>query len=316
MHDIGSQWSYPQMKEIRRLKSLTEFHRSRGLPPPQHPLISVIDYSLVQHSQQFNNINWVFDFYSIGIKKNVHARLKYGQQDYDFDEGLMFFISPGQTISIEVPPEGMPGKSGWILLLHPDLLWNTPLANTIRKYEFFHYAVNEALFLSDKEEAIMNTIIDNIRNEYLSNIDKFSQTIIISQIETLLSYSERFYERQFITRKITNHKILERLEQILTTYFDDSNLPVNHLPTVQYIADQLNVSPSYLSSLLKVLTGASTQQHIQNKIIEVAKTKLSTTQLTVSEIAYQLGFEHSQSFSKMFKAGTTVSPLQFRASFN
>ncbi|HEY4786123.1 MAG TPA: helix-turn-helix transcriptional regulator, partial [Bacteroidales bacterium] len=193
---------------------------------------------------------------------------------------------------------------------------NTPLAKTIRHYEYFDYAVNEALFLSEKEELNVISIVRNIQQEYHSNIDKFSQNIIIAQLEVLLNYSDRFYQRQFITRKITNHKILERLEKILFDYFNNNDLMKKGLPTVQYIADSLNVSSSYLSGLLKVLTGQSTQQHIHNKLIEKAKELLSTTDLSVSEIAFELGFEHSQSFSKLFKSKTMLSPLEFRHSFN
>jgi AraC family transcriptional activator of pobA len=176
--------------------------------------------------------------------------------------------------------------------------------------------VNEALFLSEKEENVINNIVENIHQEYHSNIDTFSQNIIISQIETLLNYSERFYQRQFITRKISNHRILSSLETLLADYFNSEDLITKGLPSVQHIADQLNLSPSYLTGLLKVLTGQNTQQHIHEKLIEKAKEKLSTTQLSISEIAYELGFEHPQSFSKLFKIKTSISPLEFRKSFN
>ncbi|CAM4388646.1 Helix-turn-helix domain-containing protein [Pedobacter westerhofensis] len=304
------------MKEVRKLKSLIEFHRSRGLPPPLHPLISVVDYADVRLSPENNNVNWVFDFYSIALKRNLATKMKYGQQQYDFDEGLMFFIAPGQVLSIEVEQEQQENKSGWMLLVHPDFFWNTSLTKNIRQYEFFDYSVSEALFLSDNEEAILNGIVQNIRQEHRSNIDKFSQNIIISQIETLLNYSERFYQRQFITRRVTNHQILERMEGILARFFADENLPASKLPTVQYLTNELNISSGYLSRLLKELTGFSTAQHIQNKIIEKAKERLSTSDLSVSEIAYELGFEHSQSFSKMFKLNTNLSPLEFRSSFS
>lgn len=303
------------MKEVRKLKSLIEFHRSRGLPPPKHPLISVVDYAAVRLSPETNHVNWVFDFYSISLKRNLTLKVKYGQQQYDFDEGLMFFIAPGQVFSIEVPPNEQEDKSGWMLLIHPDFFWNTALARKIKHYEFFDYSVNEALFLSDTEENTLDGIIQNISQEYHSNIDKFSQDIIIAQVETLLNYSERFYQRQFITRKITNHQILDRMESILTRYFQDESSSGKALPTVQYLTGELNISPSYLSRLLKELTGLSTLQHIQNKVLEKAKEKLSTTDLSVGEIAYELGFEHSQSFSKMFKTKTNLSPLAFRASF-
>ncbi|HEY5406091.1 MAG TPA: helix-turn-helix transcriptional regulator, partial [Ginsengibacter sp.] len=182
--------------------------------------------------------------------------------------------------------------------------------------EYFDYSVHEALFLSEKEETIIAGVMQNIQQEYHSNIDKFSQDIIIAQLELLLNYAERFYHRQFLTRNKTNHQILDRMEEILTKYFESDDLIKNGLPTVQQIAESLTVSPNYLSGLLKTLTGQSTQQHIHNKLIEKAKEQLSTTELSVSEIAYELGFEHPQSFSKLFKTKTNFSPLEFRQSFN
>jgi AraC family transcriptional regulator, transcriptional activator of pobA len=303
-------------KQVQRIKTISEFHRLRELPKPEHPLISVVDFSSIQPLPENNPVNWVFDFYSISLKRGLNAKMIYGQQEYDFDEGVMFFIAPGQVFRIESKNNSTSKRSGWILLIHPDFLWNTPLAKVIKHYEYFDYSVNEALFLSEKEEATINNIIQNIRQEYHSNIDRFSQRIIISQIEVMLNYAERFYHRQFITRKVTNHKILDRLEHILTDYFNSDILQNRGLPTVQYISETLNVSPNYLSGLLKALTGQSTQQHIHDKLIEKAKEKLSTTDLTVSEIAYELGFEHSQSFSKLFKTKTHFSPLEFRQSFN
>jgi AraC family transcriptional regulator, transcriptional activator of pobA len=294
----------------QRIKSINEFHKLNGLPQPKHPLISVVDYAAIAPGKA----SLVFDYYTISIKRGV-GKMFYGQQEYDFDEGVMYFMAPNEVLRTEASQHSTE-RSGWILLIHPDFLWDTPLAKSIKKYEYFGYSVNEALFLSDSEEAIINNIIQNIQQEYNSNIDKFSQSIIISQIETLLNYAERFYQRQFITRKITNHKILDRLEHILEDYFSSDDLITKGLPTVQHIADTLNVSPGYLSGLLKTLTGQNTQQHIHNKLIEKAKEKLSTTDLSVSEIAYELGFEHPQSFSKLFKVKTDVSPLEFRQSFN
>jgi AraC-like DNA-binding protein len=298
----------------KRIKTIQEFHSIRGLPKPEHPLISVVNYDQIKHIPGITN--WVFDFYSISLKRNSNSKFRYGQQQYDFDEGIMFFMAPNQVFGIEPVKENRVTHTGWLLLIHPDFLWNTPLAKTIKRYEYFDYAVNEALFLSDKEEAIVTNIIRDIQHEYHSNIDRFSQQIIISQIELLLNYADRFYHRQFITRKITNHKMLERLEQTLTDYFNSDALIKTGLPTVQFIAEALNVSPNYLSGLLKILTGQSTQQHIHDKLIEKAKEKLSTTDLSVSEIAYELGFEYPQSFSKLFKIKTNLSPLEFRQSFN
>ena len=300
----------------RRIKTISEYHQVMGLPKPEHPLISVINFESIKLLPSNGPISLVFDFYSISLKRNFNARFKYGQQEYDFDEGIMFFMSPGQVFGVEIDNGSALKHSGWLLLFHPDFLWNTPLAKTIKQYEYFDYSVNEALYLSEKEEVTIISLMQNIEQEYRSNIDKFSQDIIIAQLELLLNYADRFYHRQFITRKITNHRILDRLEDILTEYFNSDALAKKGLPTVQYIAETLNVSPNYLSGMLKLLTGQSTQQHIHDKLIEKAKEKLSTTGLSVSEIAYELGFEHSQSFSKLFKTKTNLSPLEFRHSFN
>jgi AraC family transcriptional regulator, transcriptional activator of pobA len=299
-----------------RIKTISEYHQIMGLPKPEHPLVSVINFESIKKLPYSESISLIFDFYSISLKRDFNAKMKYGQQQYDFDEGILFFMSPGQVFGIEMEKGVALKHTGWMLLVHPDFLWNTSLAKTIRKYEFFDYSVHEALFLSDKEANIIIGLLQNIKQEYHSNIDKFSQDLIIAQIELLLTYSERFFHRQFITRKITNHKILNRLEEILDEYFGSDKLLQKGLPTVQFIAGALNVSPNYLSDLLKVLTGQSTQQHIHDKLIEKAKEKLSTTDLSVSEIAYELGFEHPQSFSKLFKTKTSQSPLEFRHSFN
>jgi len=299
-----------------RIKTISQYHQVMGLPKPEHPLISVVNLKNIAHPYSVEPISLVFDFYSISVKRDFNAKMKYGQQEYDFDEGIMFFISPNQVFGIEMNKEALLKRSGWLLLVHPDFLWNTTLAKTIKQYEYFDYSVHEALFLSDKEETTIIGIMQNILQEYHSNIDKFSQDVIIAQLELLLTYADRFYNRQFITRKITNHKILNRLEDMLNEYFNSDDLIKKGLPTVQHIAEALNVSPNYLSGLLKTLTGQSTQQHIHNKLIEKAKEKLSTTDLSVSEIAYELGFEHPQSFSKLFKTKTNFSPLEFRQSFN
>ena len=260
--------------------------------------------------------SWVFDFYFISLKRNFVAKIKYGQQQYDFDEGVMFFIGPGQVFKVECDPDASQERSGWMLLIHPDFIYNTALATQIKRYDFFGYSTHEALFVSNQEETMMMGIIDNISREYHANMDQFSQNIIISQLETLLNYSERFYNRQFLTRKKANHQVLERMEAVLNAYFSTDDLLGKGLPTVGYLGEKLNLSPKYLSSLLRVLTGQSALQHIQNKVIEKAKEQLSTTQLSVGEIAYALGFEHPQSFSKLFKSKTNLSPLEFRASFN
>lgn len=301
-----------------RIKSISEFHRLRGLSKPDHPLISVLTTEDFTKLADQITMNVVFDFYFIALKRMKGVKYKYGQLHYDFDDdGVLFFMSPNQVLELEIiEEENAEKQSGWILLIHPDFIWNTPLAKTIKQYEFFDYSVNEALLLSEKEERTLNGIIENIRQEYHSNIDKYSKQIIITHLENLLSYSERFYNRQFITREKANHQILERLEKLLADYFNSDNLTIRGLPSVRYVSQELNVSPSYLGSLLRTVTGQNTQQHIHEKLIEKAKEKLSTTNLSVSEIAYELGFEHSQSFSKLFKNKTNLSPLGFRQSFN
>lgn len=301
---------------MKHFKTISESHQFWNLPKPQHPLISIINVGDVKPTPVFETVSLIFDFYCIAVKRVNNLKVKYGQQPFDSKEGIMSFMAPNQVLSITLEKEKEIKKSGWLLLIHPDFLWNTSLAKIIKNYDFWDYSLYEALSLSEKEENIINSIVQNIEKEYHSNIDKFSKPIIISQIETLLNYSERFYNRQFITSEKDNHKILESLENLLNDYFDKGDLVNTKLPTVQSIAQQLHLSPKYLSSLLKTLTGQNTQQHIHEKLIEKAKEKLSCTPLSVSEIAYELGFEHLQSFSKLFKSKTALSPSEFRHTFN
>lgn len=297
--------------------TITEYHRAAGLPKPAHPLISLVHMDDLNRPLADSSFSVVYDFYTISMKRVKDTKFKYGQQSHDFDEGVLFFMSPGQVFGVEINKGSIRHRpEGWMILIHPDFLWNTPLAKTIKQYEFFGYSVFEALYLSDKEESMLTTIAQNIEQEYHANIDRFSQSVIIAQLELLLTYSERFYQRQFITRKITGHEILIKLEDLLSTYFNNGDLARKGLPSVTYIAQNLNISPGYLSGLLKSLTGQNTQQHLHNKLIDLAKEKLSTTNLSVSEIAYELGFEHLQSFSKLFKTKTSLSPMEFRHSFN
>jgi AraC-like DNA-binding protein len=304
------------MQQPYRIKTIQEYHKILNIGSPLHPMVSVIDLSEITPYQSEESIKVVFDFYLISLKKvdtgSVHYG--YGQQKYDFDNGILFFIAPNQVFSFKADEDFK--SSGTMLLVHPDFLWGSPLSKTIKKYEFFNYAVHEALFVSEKEETVLNGFMTNIRHEYHSHIDKFSDSIITSQIESFLNYSDRFYTRQFLTRKISGSRILDQLELILNAYFEKDDLINKGLPTVAYVAGLLNCSPTYLSGVLKTLTGRNTQQHIHEKVIEKAKEKLSTTTLTISEIAFELGFEYPQSFSKLFKSKTMLSPVDFRASFN
>ncbi|PWL29222.1 MAG: AraC family transcriptional regulator [Roseivirga sp. XM-24bin3] len=304
------------MSNMHRIKSISDYHRLAGLPKPEHPLVSLVDYSQVNYQTENDEISMVSPYYSIAMKHGVQGKMKYGHQPYDFDEGLMSFVSPGQVISVKANYENGSKPSGWLLFIHPDFLWNTALAKKIKQYEFFGYKVNEALFLSNKEEQSMIGILKSIEEEYHSNIDRFSQNIILSHIEVLLNYADRFYQRQFITRQISNHAVLTKVEDWLNNYFQQKNIQNEGLPSVHQLAEAINMSPNYLSSLLKAQTGQNTQQHIQTKLIEAAKERLSTSQLSISEIAYELGFEHSQSFSRFFKKKVNLSPSDFRQSFN
>lgn len=302
-------------KEPIRIKTISEFHNLRGLPKPKHPLISIINFLDMLKPLQKGSESLIFDFYSISVKRNMNHKYKYGQQDYDFDEGILFFMAPNQVLRIEREEQLRPAQ-GWMLMIHPDFLWNKTLAKTITQYEFFGYSLHEALFLSDDEEQILYQLMENIRQEYNTNTDKFSSDIMVSLLEAFFNYSNRFYQRQFITRDKAHHEVLERLEIILNQYFNSEMIINNGIPTVQYISEQLNISPGYLRTLLQNLTGQSTQHFIHQKLTEKAKEKLSTTSNSVSEIAYELGFEHPQSFSKFFKKMTNTTPLSFRELFN
>ena len=302
---------------MKPFKSISQFYQFINLPTPQHPLISVLDVGTVPHVDRDEPMNMALDFYSISVKRMANVNVTYGQHSFDFNEGIMSFMSPNQVFSMAVDnKDEAVKKSGWVIYIHPDFIWNTPFAKTIRQYDFWGYSLHEALFLSAKEEALITTIILTIKQECEANIDTFSKPIIISHLESLLNYADRFYHRQFITREKANHQLLDRLETVLDAYFEPDAWDNGGLPTVQYIADQLHLSPKYLSNMLRVLTGQNTQQHIHDKLIERAKEKLSTTDLSVSEIAYALGFEHAQSFSKLFKSKTALSPVAFRQSFN
>lgn len=294
------------------INSISELHRIFSLPKPEHPLVSVIDLKETHSIASEIAESIVFNFYSVWLEKDVNTRLKYGQQYFDFEEGAMIFIAPGQVLSTYSHQHS---PSGWGLVFHPDFIQSYPLTGTINSYGYFSYAVNEGLHLSEKEETIITNLMKDIQQEYRSVIDNFSQDVIISQIETLLNYSNRFYHRQFLTRKNAGNDLLSRVDTLLSAWFDRKKNEEG-LPTVRDLAAGLNVSPNYLSDMLRSQTGQNAQQHIHDKLIEKAKELISTTSLSVSEIAFQLGFEHPQSFHKLFKNKTKLSPLEFRQSFN
>jgi len=294
--------------------SVAELHSALLLKKPTNPLVSVVRLNDVdtENSKAVQTI--IYNFYTIFLKKNFDGKIKYGQQYYDFDSGTMTFYAPKQLITVQ---DYQPSKmEGWMLVVHPDFIQNYPLAKKIKDYGFFSYAANEALHLSEAEEQVICGIMKNLQQEIEAIIDSFTQDVVVSHIDLLLNYCNRFYNRQFITRKKVSNDLLIKFERLLTQYFTDEVQSKSGLPSVQYFSEQLFVSANYLNDMLKNLTGQTTQQHIHNYIIDKAKELLSTTNLSVSEIAFELGFEYSQSFNKLFKNKTQQTPLEYRQSFN
>ena len=296
-----------------KFDSISELQKALGLPKPLHPLVSLVNYADIKLQDEELPKLLLLNFYKISYKFNFSGKIRYGQGYYDFNEGGLCFYSPHQIIS---SAEDGIDYSGYTLLFHPDFIRHHPLAAKMKNYGFFSYAANEGLFVSDKERQTLTTVFENIKDELNTPIDEFSQEVVVSHIEVLLNYSSRFYKRQFITRKAVSHDLLVKMEQLLEKYFDAHESLNKGLPTVEYLAGELNVSPRYLSDMLRSLTGQNAQQHIHGKLIEKAKEYLTATQLSVSEIADQLGFEHSQSFNKLFKKKTNQTPVEFKQSFH
>ena len=303
-----------ERKKPYRFETISKLHSILELPKPLHPLVSVIDFSKIKCFDDSQLESVTYNFYCIALKKGFEGKMKYGQNSYDFDEGVMTFFSPSQVISTEIIEDLK--LSGWWLVVHPDFFNGYPLSGNIGKYGFFSYSVNEALHLSDEEENVVNDLMKNLQKEYSARIDKFSQDVMISQIDLLLKYCDRFYNRQFITRKSINNDLLSRVESMLKEYFESDKIQLVGQPTVKYLGDRLHISPHYLSDMLRQLTGQSAQQYIHNALIGEIKILLTTTNLSMNEIAYKLGFEYPQSMNKLFKNKTMLSPTAFRKSFN
>tara|TARA_R110002020_G_scaffold113688_1_gene261515 strand:+ start:3660 stop:4577 length:918 start_codon:yes stop_codon:yes gene_type:complete len=296
-----------------KFESLSDFHRVFGLAAPLHPMVSLIDIGSLQNLPDNFPRSMVMDFYKIAFKTGLCGQAKYGQNHYDFGEGGMVFTAPKQVFE---SPNGEMPANGTILLVHPDFLLSYPLARKIKAYGYFSYAANEALHLSERERGTVQSVFSIIDDELSSRIDDFSQDVIVAQIELLLNYCNRYYKRQFITRKGQSDHLLAQLDDYLDRYLTIDGPSQHGMPSVRHIASVMNVSPYYLSDMLRNLIGLNTQQYIQSKIIEKAKEMLSTSDLTVAEVAYGLGFEHPQSFSRLFKSKVNMSPIEFRASFN
>jgi len=299
--------------QIYTINSISELLRRTGLPKPLHPQVALVNYDQVKLMLTDAGNRFALNFYKISFKTDFNGRVKYGQGYYDFEEGGLAFLSPNQVVTMSGETESY---QGYALYFHPDLIRGHPLAEHIHQYGFFAYAVSEALFLSDKEKKVISRLFEAIETELQHDIDHFSQDVLVAQIELLLTYSNRYYNRQFITRKVIYNSLIDQMNLYLGGRLGAQNPLIGGLPSVQDVADHLQVSPRYLTDMLKSLTGQSAQQHIHHQIIEKAKDILAVSNRTIAEIAYDLGFEHPQSFNKLFKQKTKMSPSAFRQSFD
>lgn len=295
------------MEEFEKIRSIAQYNAMRGVTT-RHPLVTVIDSSKAQPvpARSFN-----FGLYAVGLKEQNSGQLRYGRKHYDYQEGSLVFVAPGQVIGVE-PGVELFAPKGWVLLFHPDLINGTPLGKHILDYSFFSYDVNEALHLSDKERRIVIDCFSKIGYELDQNIDKHSKGLIASNIELLLNYCVRFYDRQFITRENVNKGIMERFEYLLKGYFSSDKPQIEGLPSVAYCAGALNLSPNYFGDLVKKETGRTAQEYIQSQVIDVAKERLFDMNKSVSEIAYDLGFKYPQHFTRLFKQKEGITPNDYR----
>jgi AraC-like DNA-binding protein len=299
------------MSELISLKSISEAHQLIGLEKPKHPLISVFQNIPEMHTD-FKEVRITGDLYFFSLKEGISGALGYGRNSYDFEEGTMTFIAPGQVIS-GGDTEPVSEDRGWSVLFHPDLIRRTELGRKIDSYTFFDYEVNEALHLSDREKQTLTDLAYKIEEEINLNTDKHTQALIVSNLELILNYCTRYYDRQFYTRTSINKDIVASFEAFLKQYFKEEKQLDLGLPTVKYCSEQLNFSAPYLSDLLKKETGRNAQDHIHSYIVDRAKTILLNSTGSISQVAYSLGFEYSQHFSKVFKARTGMSPKEYRS---
>lgn len=300
------------MKEIIKLETIAEVHHFLGLEKPKHPLISIFHTGEVLKTLEVDSIRYSLGLFQISLKDSCpFSIVNYGRNSYDYQEGTMIFTAPNQVLEFkkEAPKEE---DNGWVLAFHPDLIRKAELGRKIDDFSFFSYSSNEALHLSEEERRTITDITEKIKKEFSHNIDAHSQTLIISNLELLLNYCVRFYDRQFFTRTNLNQDIASQFEQLLKAYYKEDKQLELGIPSVKYCGEAMNLSPKYLSDLLRKETGKSTQDHIHRYIIEKAKNKLLSSNDSASEIAYALGFEYPQYFSKIFKKKTSMSPREFR----
>jgi len=294
---------------VYRVRTISELHEIAGFEKPKHPLVTIIDYSKVKVNDTPESGSFICSFYSVNFKK--HCSFIYGRQAFDHQEGTLHCTAPEQVITFDRKKEAN-SSEGWGLYFHPELIRNTALGKKINEYSFFSYSENEALHLSEQEKQTLLSILKQMENEYNTNIDHYSHDLIISNIELLLNYCRRFYGRQFITRTNQNKDVIVRFESFMTDYFNSPKLKNKGIPSVKYCAEAMNLSPNYFSDLLKSETGKNTQEHIHYHLLEKAKTILVSSDKSINEIAYELGFEYPQSFSKFFKKKVGVTPTIFR----
>ena len=303
------------MNEILNIESIDSFHKILGLTPPDHPLISIISdkesLGRADFDEALFNIRFSTKMYAIMYKDNISGSLSYGRNTYDFQEGTLIFVQPGQVLKTPFKSEVM-GKRGWTLLFHPDLLHNSNLATKMNTYNFFSYESNEALHLSNKEKVFVAGVIEQIKGEIAQNLDQHSQKLIVSSLELFLNYALRFYDRQFFTRTKVNSDYVTSFEKALNQYFENGQAKINGIPTAVYFGEQLNLSPNYLSDLLKRETGKGIKEYTDEYLIAKAKTLLLNSSISVSELAYELGFDYPQSFTRLFRKKTGHSPKDFR----
>jgi AraC family transcriptional regulator, transcriptional activator of pobA len=291
------------------INSIPELNQEFGNLQTPHALITIVDLKgrLCNDDQE----PLVLHLFSIWMKKGVNGYLGYGESRLDFSNGTLVFMSPGQVLY----PHNHHQTEGWGLIFHPDLLKGYPLAQTIRLYDFFSYSTDQALGVTEEEELAIGAILNGIQKEINGSSDPFSHDVIISQLEVLLTYANRFYHRQFTKKKADKNGLLAQVEELLINYLNSEQLALNGPPTVNYLAHKLNVSPNHLSDLLKEHTGKSASEHIAINVIEKAKELITTTTFSAGEIAFHLGYQHSQSFSKLFKKKVGCSPLEYRQRF-
>ena len=299
------------MKPVTQLHAISEINMFfEG--KVRHPLVEVVDFSKIdEHIDEDTRITC--DFYMVMFKNYCANKVRYGRKSYDFEDGSLLCTAPGQLITMDKEIQDRNDMMGWGLFFHRDLIRGTSLGNRMKDYSFFSYETNEALHLSEKEKQVLYEIVQKIDAELAENIDKHSQTLITTNIELLLNYCTRYYDRQFITRKTTNQDVLTKIENVLSSYFKSADISEKGLPTVKYLAEQVYLSPNYLSDLLKRETGMNAKDRIHYYLIEEAKNLLLSTDKTVGELAFDLGFEYPQYFSRLFKSKTGMTPIEYRS---